>query len=1024
LVVIEDGTPGTSPCTGGGTGTLGVWLNGSWNCGIYGSILGTSNVFTQPNAFTKQVTFSDGAILGPTTVVGLTSLTSVQSGMAVYVTDGIPGTVPCSGGGSGALAVFGTLAWSCASSGSVNLLAAANTFSLQNTFQKGTVLGPTTVANLGITIPASSGAIAVVTDGTPGTVPCTGGGTGAIAIYTPGIGAWSCSAAGPGSGLVAYLGLANTFTQQNTFNRGTILGPILFSGLSGITAHQGLMVVVGDGLAGSNPCAGGGTGALAIYVNSVWNCNQAGTTSPGQPVAGTTFGGFGPINNIIILSQVCASVAFVNCPLYTDQSYAIRSVISSYGGSGATLHIVDDLCGVQYLTEQPFTGMAGIAEFSANCTQSTSTQPNIIYVDGPLDTIEIPTNVRLIGQGSNSNNQIPDNTFFSNCNPNVDVCPGGGVAQQSGTLNSTGVSSNVMTINFSGSFNVGAQLNSIQVGRELFIYGCTNTTNNGGWVVQASGINITGFSLVSGNTYQFTNTGSNGLSSGNKVRLNGFTGGNSNLNGQNLTVLVAGLTSTTFELTVTGSGYSSGGGYANETSPAYVFNVGVPTGVTSTPSSCGGQVYLEQPVMAIGTGNNTTTYHASVGYVTIDARDMPASGCFVNGTGEEATGTEGAVQCFNATAYYFRWDESSNSYSSNGPGDTNSMGSGPLEGNNDPFYCTKTTCPCNGGSFGCSSVTVGVAGAVPQGTLMACGAGTTRATIAAFSLGNGSQDACQNPNFVGLLLTGLVGAEGPGRFKGHVTMSLSDKSQSGGVPIAGLAGTIGTAEQASGIGIFGSSFQSDFIHTEYFNIGIAICGDLATQYTWTSFYHQAVSNNTSGVHLDGSLISFTSGGIGIDIGTAGDGDFCMDIRGDGLNVGASSSQITYQNNITGTTCKDDILTFQVGHSFGANPVHEQIDCATGTANVMTIGGNGTGIKIGQNGNTDNAGTLSFSAGTSSTSYTFKGSYTNPPFCVGTPSSDPGSGNRVWISTLSATTLTFSSSNTLTTTIRYVCFPGN
>ena len=71
---------------------------------------------------------------------------------------------------------------------------------------------------------------------------------------------------------------------------------------------------------------------------------------------------------------------------------------------------------------------------------------------------------------------------------------------------------------------------------------------------------ISGFTGSSGTLTFTTTTQSPALTSGALVTLTGFTGGNSSLNGQVVTLLSSGLTTTQFEAIVTGSGYSTGAG--------------------------------------------------------------------------------------------------------------------------------------------------------------------------------------------------------------------------------------------------------------------------------------------------------------------------------------------------------------------------------------------------------------------------------------------------------------------------------
>ena len=73
----------------------------------------------------------------------------------------------------------------------------------------------------------------------------------------------------PVNGIAGWSGLSTSFTITN----GLVLGPVPFSELSLLTGFA-TMVIVSDAMPGSSPCTGGGTGALAVYVNGAWTCNQ------------------------------------------------------------------------------------------------------------------------------------------------------------------------------------------------------------------------------------------------------------------------------------------------------------------------------------------------------------------------------------------------------------------------------------------------------------------------------------------------------------------------------------------------------------------------------------------------------------------------------------------------------------------------------------------------------------------------------------------------------------------------------
>ena len=116
--------------------------------------------------------------------------------------------------------------------------------------------------------------------------------------------------------------------------------------------------------------------------------------------------------------------------------------------------------------------------------------------------------------------------------------------------------------------------------------------------VDSTSISITSFTGTSG-TLTFTNSGTNNLSAGTTVMLSGFTGGNSGLNGQTVTALSAGLSSTTFEATVTGSGYSSGSGTATAD---YVFTQSTSGAMTAFIMALANVLYPDQLLTSVSAG--------------------------------------------------------------------------------------------------------------------------------------------------------------------------------------------------------------------------------------------------------------------------------------------------------------------------------------------------------------------------------------------------------------------------------------
>jgi hypothetical protein len=66
LVYLSDGTAGSNPCTGGGTGAFAVYINGAWNCGFGGTSGVTSITASSPIVVSPSPLTSTGAISCPT----------------------------------------------------------------------------------------------------------------------------------------------------------------------------------------------------------------------------------------------------------------------------------------------------------------------------------------------------------------------------------------------------------------------------------------------------------------------------------------------------------------------------------------------------------------------------------------------------------------------------------------------------------------------------------------------------------------------------------------------------------------------------------------------------------------------------------------------------------------------------------------------------------------------------------------------------------------------------------------------
>lgn len=79
------------------------------------------------------------------------------------------------------------------------------------------------------------------------------------------------------------------WTGTNQFFQGVQLGPIFFNQLSTLGASNFTIVGVTDGVAGSNPCIGGGGGAVAQLINGVWNCGTFSDVLLANQFPGATF---------------------------------------------------------------------------------------------------------------------------------------------------------------------------------------------------------------------------------------------------------------------------------------------------------------------------------------------------------------------------------------------------------------------------------------------------------------------------------------------------------------------------------------------------------------------------------------------------------------------------------------------------------------------------------------------------------------------------------------------------------------
>lgn len=398
------------------------------------------------------------------------------------------------------------------------------------------------------------------------------------------------------------------------------------------TTSAGGVPAVGGNLTGGLPttaAAGGGLYTSARLVDASGYCGAAGFSgySATQASPGCT-GSYDNTHQIAhgmceaITAAIAGNMVSANTPLIDARGFGGTQFITSncgvnmlYGGTAAATGSQLDgklqLGTVTLLVDGPsplpfFVDTANCA--SASCAQTgTTAGPSTWATPGFL----LPSqHTGIYGNGKDATIINPCSTAFPGC---VNDWP-----TRSFAITSTTVASNTMTITLAA--------NSLLAGGQ----------NGAG---ANSSQPITSFTGSSG-TLSFTNSGTNSLYAGFSAILFGFTGANTGLNGQTCTISATGLTTTTFQCAVTGSGYASGAGFISEANiwpqgggltgeygflvgssldnnnAAYLIKtvptngtitVGVPTGTSSCASNCG-TLYLGTAMVAWGVQLNQGAY--------------------------------------------------------------------------------------------------------------------------------------------------------------------------------------------------------------------------------------------------------------------------------------------------------------------------------------------------------------------------------------------------------------------------------
>lgn len=613
-------------------------------------------------------------------------------------------------------------------------------------------------------------------------------------------------------------------------------------------------------------------------VNTVIESN--GLNAPSTPVSNagtnTTYSDgayLGTAPGALFVSQFCGSIT--SCPWSTDESTAIVAAekrCQGTGSSNSTCHIVDDMCGVQQISVQPFN-MVGRFDFENNCSDAN---PHIWSLDG-IGTLTTPhSGLTITSMGGNGFLQSPTNVYIQAANCLLDNCVNGGFTTISSAISSTVVAGGVMTINFATPMPInGNGPGMVAAGRGIYIAGSTTqVTNNGLWIV-----------------------------------LNPCSAG--------------GCVTTTSQVTV---------GVVNGTT------------LSCTPGTCG-TATLDAPIFEIGGSTGGGVFDTTIDHALFDCHFVIACTGPVNGIGQENTGW-GTTHVSNTDTWYYRLEQSAAYNGSNTNGDVNSGPYGPMTGNINPQVCNHTGgCACKVGTAN------GACPSSPQpvGTLMTCGAGTTGTAAIIVP------DPCDNPNFVGVVVTGVGGAQGPREVVG-ATISIQDKTAAATAIVglrggnSGAAGSV-TATSSWGLLVCGSRFTSLDFHIEFMEDAVEFGCSPTRNATWYAEYGGFI---TSAVSMTGGLWGFQSTGVGLEVGFAGNGALVQDVCVNNVAIGANSGTIIIDNiygiTLTGTA-NEQGETYCHGHSgtwsgsspsIGINPGKITLTSMLVTNTAPTIAGAGCG----------------------------------------------------------------------------------
>jgi len=202
----------------------------------------------------------------------------------------------------------------------------------------------------------------------------------------------------------AMLDLTQSFTGVNTFTQGVNLGPVTFSQLASLAGVTN-SVIVSDGTAGSSPCTGSGTGAMASYYNGQWNCGSGGAS--GVTGTGTALTVPGWATSSSLRNSPCSftvsTIYYSSYVCTVTNSTALNpyfNLLAITGGSGQIAWDLNDESGVGH-TNSDFIYAALVGNGSTVFSGVTIglAQNNVLTVQGNPTGSSPVTAMQLTGNG-------------------------------------------------------------------------------------------------------------------------------------------------------------------------------------------------------------------------------------------------------------------------------------------------------------------------------------------------------------------------------------------------------------------------------------------------------------------------------------------------------------------------------------------------------------------------------------------------------------------------------------------------